>query len=93
MPELDRRSFVKLAALAPLSRALTGALSEASAAQEAKPDHTIRITTGLVELSPDHIVSTTLYNGQFPGPLLRFTEGERVVIDLHNETDVPEQVH
>lgn len=33
---------------------------------------------GLVELAPDHIVSTTTYNGQFPGPLLRFTEGKRV---------------
>src|SRR5262249_28277695 len=30
---------------------------------------------------------------QFPGPLLRFTEGERVVVDLRNDSDVPEQVH
>jgi len=58
-----------------------------------KPDFTLRIGTGLVELSPDHIVSTTLYNGQFPGPLLRFTEGQRVVVDIHNDTDTPELVH
>src|SRR5665213_235085 len=43
--------------------------------------------------SPEHIVSTTLYNGQFPGPLLRFREGQRAVIDIHNDTDVPELVH
>jgi FtsP/CotA-like multicopper oxidase with cupredoxin domain len=56
-------------------------------------DYTLRIATGLVELSPDHIISTTLYNGQFPGPLLRFREGQRVVVDIHNDTDTPELVH
>jgi len=58
-----------------------------------KPDVTLRIATGLVELAPDHIVSTTLYNDQFPGPLLRFTEGRRVVVDVRNDTDTPELVH
>lgn len=56
-------------------------------------DYTLRIATGLVELSPDHIISTTLYNGQFPGPLLRFREGQRVVVDIYNDTDTPELVH
>ena len=58
-----------------------------------KPDYTLRIGTGLVELAPDHIVSTTLYNSQFPGPLLRFKEGQRTVVDIHNDTDTPELVH
>ena len=58
-----------------------------------KADYTLRIGTGLVELAPDHIVSTTLYNGQFPGPLLRFKEGQRVVVDIYNDTDTPELVH
>ena len=56
-------------------------------------DHTIRIGTGLVELAPDTIVSTRLYNGHFPGPLLRLTEGRRVTLDIHNDTDTPEQFH
>ena len=60
---------------------------------EGVPDHTIRIGTRLLELGPDTIISTTLYNGQFPGPLLRLTEGKRVVIDIHNDTDTPEQLH
>ena len=58
-----------------------------------KADYTLRIGTGLVELSPQHVVSTTVYNGQFPGPLVRLTEGKRVVVDVYNDTDTPELVH
>src|SRR5580658_5836295 len=82
-----RRSILRLATLA------AAVPHGAWAAEDDKPDHTLRIATGLVELAPDHIVSTTLYNDQFPGPLLRFSEGKRVVIDIHNETDTPELVH
>jgi len=46
-----------------------------------------------VELAPDHIVSTTLYNNQFPGPLLRFKEGRPALVDVYNDTDTPEQLH
>ena len=63
------------------------------AAYEERPDHTIRISTGLVEVGPQHILSTATYNGQFPGPLLRLKEGRRVVVDIHNDTDTPEQLH
>ena len=35
----------------------------------------------------------TTYNGGFPGPLLRFKEGRQVVVDIHNDTDTPEQLH
>jgi len=44
-------------------------------------------------LAPDRIISTTIYNGVFPGPLLRFKEGQQVVVDIHNDTDTPEQLH
>jgi Multicopper oxidase len=60
---------------------------------DVKADYTIRIGTGLVELAPDRIISTTTYNGQFPGPLIRLKEGQRVVVDIHNDTDTPEQLH
>ena len=53
----------------------------------------MRIGTGLIELAPDQIISTTTYNGQFPGPLLRFKEGRPAVVDIHNDTDTPEQFH
>jgi FtsP/CotA-like multicopper oxidase with cupredoxin domain len=36
---------------------------------------------------------TTTYNGQFPGPLLRFKEGKQVTIDINNQTDTPDQLH
>lgn len=77
---MNRRFFLQGAAAFPL------------AAQPA-PDHVIRIAKGLVELAPDQIVSTTLYNGQFPGPLLRFQEGRRVTVDVFNDTDTPELLH
>ncbi|HVA94954.1 MAG TPA: multicopper oxidase domain-containing protein [Candidatus Dormibacteraeota bacterium] len=56
-------------------------------------NYTLRIKTTPVELAPDRIVSLTTYNGQFPGPLLRFREGQPVTVDVFNETDTPEQLH
>lgn len=69
------------------------ATSSPTAAPTGKADYTVRIGTGLVALAPDTVVSTTTYNGQFPGPLLRFTEGRPVVVDVFNDTDTPEQLH
>src|SRR3954471_19667349 len=56
-------------------------------------DYTLTIAVKPVELAPNRIISTTTYNGQFPGPLLRFKEGQPVSIDVHNQTDRPEQLH
>lgn len=61
--------------------------------EDEKADYTIHINTGLIEVGPQHIISTTTYNGQFPGPLLRFKEGQRTVVDIYNDTDTPEQLH
>jgi FtsP/CotA-like multicopper oxidase with cupredoxin domain len=90
---ITRRSLLNLAALAPAMSAMPRLARAVEQATTEKSDCTLRIATGLVELSPDHIVSTTLYNGQFPGPLLRFKEGQRVTVDVHNDTDTPELVH
>jgi FtsP/CotA-like multicopper oxidase with cupredoxin domain len=87
---ITRRALLRYA---PQAAAL-GTLSLLAPADPAvKADYTLRIAAGLVELSPEHIVSTTICNGQFPGPLLRFREGERVVVDVYNDTDTPELVH
>lgn len=56
-------------------------------------NYTLRIKTTPVEIAKNHIVSLTTYNGQFPGPLLRFKEGQQVTVDVYNETDLPEQLH
>ena len=92
MSTFDRRSLLRHVAALPLAGAASR-LAYAMDAELDKPDFTLRIATGLVELSPQHIVSTTLYNGQFPGPLIRLTEGKRVTVDVHNDTDTPELVH
>jgi FtsP/CotA-like multicopper oxidase with cupredoxin domain len=88
----DRRRLLQLGAAAAVSGAAAGCAPRA-AAPSGPADHTIRIATGLVELAPDKIIATTTYNGQFPGPLLRLKQGRRVVVDIHNDTDTPEQLH
>jgi FtsP/CotA-like multicopper oxidase with cupredoxin domain len=90
---IDRRALLQGAALASLAGASTRFTQAQLPANAEKADYTLRIANGLVELAPDHIVSTTLYNNQFPGPLLHFREGQRVVVDVHNDTDTPELVH
>ena len=81
------------AAVSPARAMTTDHSPVANPAATARVDHEIHIRTGLIELGPDTTVSTTTYNGQFPGPLLRLTEGKRVTVDIHNETDTPEQLH
>jgi len=91
--KLNRRSLLKHAALLPFIGAVPRLAWAAVEARGEAADYTLRIASGLIELAADHIVSTTLYNDQFPGPLLRFKEGQRVVVDVYNETDTPELVH
>ena len=105
---MDRRKFIKSAgfvlpasALLPLSvtefissgETGAGVRAQDQAAPEEAADYTIHIGTGLIEVAPQHIISTTTYNGQFPGPLLRFKEGQRTIVDIYNDTDRPEQFH
>jgi FtsP/CotA-like multicopper oxidase with cupredoxin domain len=95
----SRRHFLKLAGATAASlsnpqEAFSLASPKLAAQQPSNPpDYTLRIATGPIELAPDHIISTTTYNGQFPGPLLRFKEGQPVTVDVHNDTDTPEQLH
>ena len=92
---IDRREFLKLGSLA-LAGAMPGllqagdALALRPAESHGHADYTLRIGRSLVELAPDHIVSTRTYNGRFPGPLLRLKQGRPVVVDIHNDTDTPE---
>lgn len=88
---LDRRDFFKWGGLAAL--AASGGACARPAPPGGKADYTLRIGTGAVELAPGHTVSTLTYNGQFPGPLLRFKEGQRTSVDVFNDTASPEQLH
>ena len=93
-----RRDFIKTAGTLAGATWIPGPIRQtATQAQppekDASVDYTIKIGSNPVEVSPKHIISTTTYNGQFPGPLLRFKEGQRVTVDIVNETDTPEQLH
>jgi FtsP/CotA-like multicopper oxidase with cupredoxin domain len=58
-----------------------------------RADYTLRIAATPIEIAPKRIISAVTYNGQFPGPLLRFKEGQQVTVDVFNDTSTPEQLH
>jgi FtsP/CotA-like multicopper oxidase with cupredoxin domain len=102
----SRRQFLKTAGLATgtlllssgdqLAQAESAAPGGASIATETDSraaDYTLHIKNSPIEIAPKRIISTTTYNGQFPGPLLRFEEGQEATIDIYNDTDTPEQLH
>jgi FtsP/CotA-like multicopper oxidase with cupredoxin domain len=98
----SRRDFLKTVGFAAGAAFLpdTAGFAHAPAGTQPAPppadgvaDYTLRIATTPVELAPNRIVSIATYNGQFPGPLLRFKEGRQVTVDVHNDTDTPEQLH
>jgi FtsP/CotA-like multicopper oxidase with cupredoxin domain len=100
---ISRRNFLKAAGALTGSAMVPPAFTQSSAPhqqmnaptsqQEGTADYTIRIAGTPIEIAPKKIVSMTTYNGQFPGPLLRLKEGQRVTVDLLNNTDTPEQLH
>jgi|SRR5579859_406415 len=71
----------------------SGGARTASSSDTAPADYTLHIKAAPIEIAPKRIVSAATYNGQFPGPLLRFKEGRLVTIDVFNHTDTPEQLH
>src|SRR5271165_3341275 len=99
----SRRSFLKATGVSVGATLLspTGLLSQSIAPgsgtttpqNDGPADYLLTIATTPIELAPNRIISITTYNGQFPGPLLRLKEGERVTVDVRNETDTPEQLH
>lgn len=89
---LSRRNFLR-AAGASAATSLLSPVTLLSQSPPASADYTLTIATTPLELAPNRIISVTTYNGQFPGPLLRLKEGERVTVDVHNQTDTPEQLH
>lgn len=87
---VDRRDFLKWGGLATLT---ASGLAGCSQSPPSKADYTLHIGETDVEVAPGKVLRTTTYNGQFPGPLLRFTEGKQTRVDVYNDTDTPEQLH
>lgn len=95
---ITRRDFLTVATAAAGSALLCSHSASAEKGSflsqaDVAADYTLTIANKPIELAPERIISVTTYNGQFPGPLLRLKEGQRVTVDVHNETDVPEQLH
>ena len=94
----SRRNFLQTAGLTAgtvlVSRQLPLLASGLTpGAAESAADYTLHIKAAPIEIAPKHFVSTVAYNGQVPGPLLRFPEGKQVTVDVFNDTDTPEQLH
>ena len=96
---ISRRKFVVgSAALGgfgnPCTSSLTRTLlASVLAPQDQSVDYTLHIKTSPIEIAPKRIISAITYNGEFPGPLLRFKEGRQVKVDIYNDTETPEQLH
>jgi len=78
--------------------ALTGSLGERAIDGGPRPvepaaDLTLTIAPVTVELAPNLVFSTIGYSGTSPGPMLRMREGVSQLIEVVNQTDVPEQLH
>jgi FtsP/CotA-like multicopper oxidase with cupredoxin domain len=97
---MERRHFLKIAGAGAFGAGLPALAHESMPAASGQPpahgpaaDHTLRIAPGVVEVGPQRFLSMTTYNGSFPGPLIRLEEGRQVTVDIHNDTDTPEQLH
>jgi FtsP/CotA-like multicopper oxidase with cupredoxin domain len=89
----DRRRLLQFGGATAVAGGFAPLAACSRPASETAADYAIHIAAANVELAPGVVISTTTYNGQFPGPLLRFREGQPVVIDIHNDTGMAEQLH
>ncbi len=89
---MDRRRFLALAGKSACAE-LARSIGLQTAADNPKADITIHISPVEIEVAPRKIIKTTGYNGSAPGPVLRLREGQRVTVDVFNETKIPELVH
>jgi FtsP/CotA-like multicopper oxidase with cupredoxin domain len=79
--------MLKLSGLTVASTAFT------ADAKPASPDYTLDIAPYALEAGPHRTIRTIAYNGQVPGPLLRFQEERPVTIEVTNHTANSEVVH
>jgi FtsP/CotA-like multicopper oxidase with cupredoxin domain len=87
-----RREFLGLAG-AGAGLALGRSLGLQLPIERTAADATLHIAPAEIEIAARRTVKTTAYNGSSPGPFLRFREGQRVTIDVFNDTKKPELVH
>jgi len=84
---MNRRQF-----LAAASASAWAATARRLSAQ-LPADITLRIGETTIDLGPKHAIRTLAYNGQVPGPLLRVRRGQRLVVDVINDTSSRDVIH
>jgi FtsP/CotA-like multicopper oxidase with cupredoxin domain len=90
--QIARRAFLSTIA-AGTGSLLCGEL-KAGVVENRKPaDVNLRIGSVRVDVAPGHTVAATGYNGSAPGPLIRLRENNSVMVEIFNDTDLPEYVH
>jgi len=87
---ITRRDFLAQAGLG-LGGAALACLTPVWA--QSAPDVKLEIAPLALEIAPGKVVRTVAYNGQSPGPLIRWPEGKPIAIDVFNRSDIPEIVH
>ena len=98
---MNRREFLRLTGVSALSSASILYGCAASTEQASAPlsssgnpaRFSLRIAPVKIDLSPKQTIETIGYNGSSPGPLLRVVEGQQVIVDVKNDSEVPELVH
>lgn len=95
---MNRREFLTQTGAALTGAALAGsatfgAPASAQTPSQKPPDFKLEIAPLELEIAPRKIVHTVAYNGQVPGPLIRWPEGKPIAIDVVNRTAIPEIVH
>jgi FtsP/CotA-like multicopper oxidase with cupredoxin domain len=86
---MNRRDFLAIAGAGIASAALGSRMAWA----QPQPDYRLEIAPFKLELAPGKTIDTVAYNGQVPGPLIRWPEDKPIRIAVTNRTDVPEIVH
>ena len=91
---MNRREFVASSlALSAGSRLLGKSVLFPPLDPPKKADFTLVIEPCKLEISPGVILTTTSYNGQVPGPVLRVAAGKQVHIDVTNRSTKEDLVH
>jgi FtsP/CotA-like multicopper oxidase with cupredoxin domain len=91
-----RRSFLSGVAGSAGLLLASGGATEASREDDGidgAADVTLRIGPVQLEVAPGRTIQTVGYNGEVPGPVIRFREGSMARVDLINETSASELVH
>lgn len=90
---MSRRDLLKLSSAVAVAPSFSAFARGSDPGDSDAPDYRIEIAPLTLDLSARHRLRTVAYNGQVPGPLLRFREGRPTTVEVANHSDGPEVVH